>query len=246
MFKTILLLISTYCCVTTAYKFLSINQWGSIRHILTHPSTTSYMKEQIKKVIYNYYEPWAIHQSYKFKKNNQFLCRNICVDELSIYSIDGLIKAINHFNATIPHPFAKYAEIFIKGALYDGVSDLHPITSLPKSYRKSKTWRKNNIKKYLKYIQPKFIGDDNYIIDMINQKQSTTQYSLYYNDLWDIINNNLDITTKRIYELKFTFDFNKKRSNKEISLIMGCSEESIRKRLIKSRDTIMKKMYKNT
>lgn len=243
MFKTVLLLITTYFCVTTAYKFLSINQWGSIRQILTHPSSTSNMKEQVKKVIYNYYEPWAIHQSYKFKEKHPYLCRNICVDELSIYSINGLIKAINNFNASIPHPFAKYAEIFIRGSLYDGVSDLHPLTSLPKTYRKSKQWKKNNIKKYMKYIQPKFIGNDNYIIEMINQKQSTSQF-YNYNDLWDIINTNLDITTKRIYELKFTFDFNKKRSNKEISLIMGCSEESIRQKLIKSRDIIIHKMYK--
>jgi RNA polymerase sigma factor (sigma-70 family) len=238
--------ISVFCCFANSYKFLSINQWGSIRQILQHPSSTPYMKDQVKQVIYNYYEDWAIQQTYKFKEKNRYLCRNICIDELSIYSMKGLIKSIRNFNASIQYPFAKYAEIFIHGALHDAISDLHPITSLPKSYRKSKIWRKNNIKKYIKYIQPKLIGNDNYIIEMLNQKQSTqpTNYSYNYNNLWEIINENLDITSKRIYELKYSYDFNKIRSNKEISLIMGCSEESIRQKLIKSRDIIINKMYK--
>lgn len=45
---------------------------------------------------------------------------------------------------------------------------------------------------------------------------------------WDKINN-LNSFTVKIFSLKYDFEFNKLRSNKNISNLMCCSEEYIRK-----------------
>jgi hypothetical protein len=47
--------------------------------------------------------------------------------------------------------------------------------------------------------------------------------------IWENINN-LDPFSKRIIYLKYDIDFNKVRSNKIISELMCCSEETIRKK----------------
>ena len=53
------------------------------------------------------------------------------------------------------------------------------------------------------------------------------------NELWIKIEN-LDPFLKRIFYLKYDFEFNIIRSNKHISELMCCSEENIRKNLVKT------------
>jgi hypothetical protein len=52
-------------------------------------------------------------------------------------------------------------------------------------------------------------------------------------EIWNIINN-FDPFTKRVYQLKYDYEFNKIRTNKEISVLMSCSEEYVRQKLINS------------
>ena len=56
-------------------------------------------------------------------------------------------------------------------------------------------------------------------------KKHDTMYK--YKLLWDKINK-LDPFTKRCIYLKYNYQFDKIRSNKQISLLMCCSEEHIR------------------
>ena len=60
-----------------------------------------------------------------------------------------------------------------------------------------------------------------------------------YKIIWNKINN-LDSFTIKILSLKYDFEFNKLRSNKNISNLMCCSEENIRKSISNGIDTIKK------
>jgi hypothetical protein len=61
-------------------------------------------------------------------------------------------------------------------------------------------------------------------------------------EIWNVINN-FDPFTKRVYQLKYDYEFNKIRTNKEIALLMACSEEYVRQKLIDSQK--LKMIYEN-
>ena len=78
-----------------------------------------------------------------------------------------------------------------------------------------------------------FISDED-IPRKINEKYEEIDQ---LNKLYTFINNQPPFT-KRIIYLKYYFYEDKVLSNKHISLLMGCSEETIRKELIKLKDFV--------
>ena len=72
--------------------------------------------------------------------------------------------AIKNYNPD--YPFINHMNLYVKGQLYQGISDLHPLTIIPKKMRLSKKWKKENKKRelveslnnqpfvsYFKYVQ---------------------------------------------------------------------------------------------
>jgi hypothetical protein len=70
-------------------------------------------------------------------------------------------------------------------------------------------------------------------LERYNKEQ--TQKNNYYDylEIWNKINK-LDFFTRQMFYYKFDFYFNKIRSNKHISELMCCSEENVRKNLVKT------------
>ena len=61
-------------------------------------------------------------------------------------------------------------------------------------------------------------------------------------DIWEKIE--LDPFSKRVFQYKYDISFHKIRSDKYISKLMSCSEETIRMNLKKTRE-ILQKIYPN-
>lgn len=248
-----LLVINFFICISSTniykQKILSPTQWSQIRRLLQNPELTSDIKQKLQNVIYVHYKNWAIYKAMEFKKVHCFKCRNIKTNELSLYSIKGLVSAIRNYNAS--YPFSPFANFYIDGELYRGLTMLQPITLIPKSQRISKQWRLNNKKYYKKSLIPKMIGFDNYIFEK-NQKMEDDDnaHSLFYLDeykqQWDNIYNilNKDPYLIRIFKYKYDYQFNKIRSNKQISQLLCCSEETIRKAIVKIKLYLSKETLK--
>lgn len=214
-------------------KFLNKNQWTLIDRILLHPNTTNNMKNKIHYVLFKYYDQWAFTKAYKFKQLHKYKCNHISVLELYTYASFGLYKSIKSFNSEYGVSFASYAEHGINYELLKGLSDLHPITSVSKSIRR---------KGYSDKIKPsnkiQLIGKNDWIFDKVIKSQLTDNHPLdhlletnKYLDLWTKINC-LEPFQKRIIYLKYNFFFEKIRSNKEVSIMMCCSEEWIRQNIV--------------
>jgi hypothetical protein len=58
------------------------------------------------------------------------------------------------------------------------------------------------------------------------------------NEIWQLIYENLDPISFRIFKYKYDYDFNVIRSNIDISKMLGTNEEYIRLRINKSKNTI--------
>ena len=236
------ILLLLLCCIYSvkSINYLTQKQWIDIKHILQHPKSTNAMIDTCNQIIFQHYKHYAYNMAYDFKTTYYTKCRHISLDELKLYASRGLLHAISRYNASMPFLFSKYASIYIKGELYYGMSELHPLTLLPISKRINKQWRTQHLVLYKKMTNTKFMSHYDYYDDLyISTHENTHIYLDKYNQLlklWNIINE-LDEQDKKIMKYKYNFYFQKLRSNQEIADLLGYSSETIRKKInkIKSR-----------
>jgi len=233
MFSILIILL---CCIMNAnsINYLTKNQWTSIKHILKHPKSTSNMINACNEIIFQHYKHYAYNMAYDFKTTYYKKCRHISLNELKLYASRGLLDAILGYNASMSFSFSKYASIYIKGELYYGMSEMHPLTLLPISKRMNKKWRTQNLVVYKKMTNTKFMSHYDYYdgLYVSTHKDSDVFVNKYKEliELWNIINH-LDEEYKKIMKYKYNFYFQKIRSDEEIGDLLGYSGETIRKKI---------------
>jgi len=214
---------------------LTIQQWTKIREIMKHPSCTTNMREKLNNVLFNKYEEWAYYHAKLFKKKHRFLCKDIKLDELNLFALSGLNKAIIKYNPK--YIFYKYAEIHIYSCLHNGVSKQQTMNIVPRHIRKDKNhpWRLKNKERYLNLLDPIFLGDDDFKLnEFIDEKNNPSKISEHNNsliELWILIQRELNFFSLKVFNYKYNTEFEKVMSDKKIADLMGCSEETIRKNL---------------
>ena len=236
-----------FVSIIKGYSYLTSNQWIKINSILTNPNYYTISQQQtIKSIIYNNYQIWATIQAIKFKKFHVYKCQHISNQELKLYALFGLHKAILSYKPERLKniSFSSYALIYIRGELLKGITNLYPITAVSKQERrKSFNSRKNKTNLIIHSISPVYqkICFNDYSVKQYNE-QNQNQF-MNYDDLWSKIEYDLPIShmVKKIIKLKFSYEFKQLRSNKEIAEIIGCSEETIRKYIV-----IFKNELRNT
>ena len=176
---------------------------------------------------------YNINKAFQFKKTHRYKLKHISAYELSIYSKKGLWDAIRNYNGK--NSFTNYATFYINGELYKGLTQLYPITSIPKSERMvKKTFKGKEWFHYKRKLNTKFVGKEEWLIDINinNKKENNLSMEVLdnYIEFWKKINN-IDAFSKRVFEYKYDFLLEKQRTNKHISNLMVCSEEHIRKNL---------------
>jgi len=237
MQKMLLLFFLQITMVFGYTQFLTSSQWSNIQNVLNHPDSTNEMKDKTKQIIYHHYYNWSINKAYEFSRKYRYH-KKLNPRELSMYAVIGLEKAVNTYNAS--YPFFNHLELYIRSSLYNGITDLQPINSIPKSYRKSKKWRTENYKIYENSLNTQFVGPDEWIFDKYN-KDSESIHSHKIIEIKEYIHF-LDPISKKIMDLKY-FQ-NDKWSNKKIGELFGLSEEAIRLRLKKIHKDILSNIAK--
>jgi len=238
-----LLIILFLCGImhVTSLNYLTSSQWMSIQHILKHPKSTSNMINACNEIIFQHYKHYAYNMAYDFKTTYYKKCRHISLNEMKLYASRGLLDAISMYNASMPFSFSKYASIYIKGELYYGMSEMHPLTLLPISKRVNKKWRTQNLVLYKKMTNTKFMSNYDYY-DGLYVSTHKDSYILANKDnelleLWNIIND-LGEEDKKIMKYKYNFYFQNIMSNKEVGDLLGYSSETIRKKINKIKNHV--------
>jgi len=211
------------------YSIFSLNhqQMKSITRMIQKNTLTINQKNIINKVLYKSYEKWAISQAYQFKKQHSYKCRNIDIQELILSSKIGLYKSIVKYNGN--SSFLYFTQSFyIKPELLQILNEYHLTSNIPQ-YIRIRNQYKNKI-----LLQPKFLSISS---DELNDHPSSipphkTYYYNKINNIWNLIDN-LSPFLKKYFHLKFDYEMNSIRTNKEVSILLSCSEENIRKKLIK-------------
>ena len=219
-------------------KYITPQQWIQIQKIIVNPETTYKMRNKINQVLYIYYDDWSFLKANEFKKMHKHKCHHISMNELYTYSNLGLIRAIKKYNGR--SNFVKYAEIYVKGELYNAITGLHPITSVSKNERMKKH-NITDISYKKKLLQTRFLGDDEWLLDKLKIKNTFSEQCDYtnnkYNDdyqqLWYKINS-LKPFEQYLVRSKFNYYFEKQQTNKDLAEKLGYSEEHIRKIISKA------------
>jgi len=237
-------------------SYLSKNQWKHIQTILQHPQTTPSMKTKVNQVLFQYYRGWAIYQANLFYKTHWKHAKNIRKRDLILYSLLGLHKAIQTYCPQ--YKFASHAKIYISGFLYQGLTDLQPLNNVPKHYRKrsafSQTRFVNTNTNAAINQRTSFLGDEHWRIDKYllklqkdsireKENQIVSNYAKLheYKQIWDIVET-MDPASKRIYFLRYNYQFQKIRNISKVAELMCASEEWIRLKMIQSKQHIAEKM----
>lgn len=231
-----------------AINYLTTNQWSKIKYILNHPQRTECMVDTIHQVLYQHYRYKAYGIAYEFKMKYTMLCRHISMIELNQYASKGLVMAIKNYNPK--YPFSNYMLLYVSGQLYSGLSDLQPLTTIPKSLRLSKKWRNDNKSLYKKLMNTKLVGNDDYLYDIIQDKNDSKANNLenisksqMLTEIWSIVNS-LDVEYQTIMKYKYNFYLEKLRSNGDVAQLMSCSDETIRKKILIIQNIIQKECKK--
>jgi hypothetical protein len=203
------------------------------------------MRDKINQILYNHYDDWSYLKARDFKHFHRYKCRHISLNELYLYSSKGLMEGIVNYKCTGTESesmrFLIYVNKYITGALYKGLTDLMPLSSVSKYNRKSTRYelKYTNPFLYKHLLQTKFLGNEHWRIDYAGDKfRSYREYEnpvlvkkfdmenyMYY---WDKINQ-LEPFAMRILHYKYSYYFDIIRSNKDVAELMCCSDETVRK-----------------
>jgi len=238
-----------YSMRTVKNKYLSIHQWNTLKNYIIDPKIDINIRNKINKIIYYYYDDWSYYKALSFKNYHYNKCKHISLIELYTYSNIGLIKAIKKYNGK--SNFTNYADIYINGELYKGLTELYPISHISKYERK----KKQNISdiNFKNKLNTKFVGHDNWLYDKSDLKKKYYNYYNYknyweynyenYEDFWEKI---YSLKPFEIYLIKLKFDYflKSKESNSNIAKKFNYSEEYIRITIKKILKKILKKNLK--
>jgi DNA-directed RNA polymerase specialized sigma subunit len=235
-------------CFSAQIKYLSKPQWISIHKILLHPGTTPDMRNDINKLLYNRFEDWAIRKTYLFTQYHSYTCRNINVKELGIYSCNSLHNAIVNYKPKEVYndtsQFLNYVGKCVDGALYTGLTELYPITILPKNIRKQKRTIKTRYL-YKNILDTIFLSNDIIVQEPkvnINRNNDNLFSKYEYIEIWNEINKDFPSLVKKIMKLKYSYEFDIIRTNKEIAELIGCSQQKVITNINKARKLLYYKL----
>ena len=214
------------------FKMMSKSQWNYLEQKIQSPDTTISMKDKINFIIFHRHLPLAHSLTNKFLKFHRYKGKNICKDDLLTYAHSGLYSSVRKYKGN--SNFVKYASIYINGGLYKGLTIHYPINKLTKHERRKKysSVYSNNYDIYDR--RNIYLGNKDFL------KKINDYHNLPLNEYYDkckTIWEKIDIIEpfdKRCFILKFDFECNKIRSNKHISELMCCSEETVRQSIYRT------------
>jgi len=196
--------------------------------MIQNNKTTQSMREKIQYILYNRHTPLLHSLIRNFRRYHKFKSKHVQYKDYEQYASIGLLHAIRKYNGY--YLFYPYAKIYIIGALYNGLTKHYPIQkSSQTERRKRKLYKAYNFETCGKQTdypgQTWYLGKYNSLSSLLELDKNGAK-----RDIWILIHS-LPPSTKRIMYYKFDYDFNVIRSNREISKLFCCSEETIRKKV---------------
>lgn len=228
-----IIIVTTLFASVISYKMITKPHWNYYQSVLIRKDIPQSMREKIDYILFMRHQPLIHRMVRDFMAFHKYKSKFINYEDILQHGAYGLLHAIKNYNGK--SSFYRYAQIYIKGSMYKGLTVNYPISQIP---RKERT--KNKVVKYIDFDScgPKeryrniYLGKRNFV-----KSSYDSQYlNNYFDDClekWEEIHI-LPPFRKRIMFQKYDFEFNIIRSNKEISILNSCSEETVRQNVKKA------------
>ena len=228
-----ILFIFTIIFVPIMGLYLNNDQYYKIIKLVRSKKLLPNQRKQINTVLFKSHENYAIKQSLLFKKKHFYKCKKIPKDEIILYGKTGLLKSVEKYNGMTN--FTYFAGLYINYELKNAISDAYSLSILPRHIRKKskKNYTQEQMEEYVKLMEVDLRTNINHW----KEKNVETESSIFskiktqerQKKIWDFINK-LEPSIARYANLKYNYEFKEIRSNKEISQLMCCTMETVRKK----------------
>ena len=212
-------------CLHCVTAYMTPYQWSIIDNSIKYYKSleSNEYLQPIHNHIYMNHHNWTIHYTNKFIKTNKFYLKPSQHNELYVYAMRGLLKAIENYDGR--GNFYNYGKIYMNGELYKGITDLGPMRLLPRSYRVNRLWRMKNREKYEK-MNRQIESSINWERSYIRQIDMSTKINIL-STLTELTNEEL-----MLFSMRYDNEMNKKYTLGQIADFYGYSKETARKRII--------------
>lgn len=208
---------------------LSPHQMYSVRGLLRNPALTVAQRQSIQNILYTTHNKWAIKKAIEFKELHRYKCRDLPTEDLILSSNIGLLKSSRKYNGL--SVFNQFAEIYIKSELLRTMTTHISITSCISNRDRMRSTNTTSAHRTVTAINTRVTKSDQ------PTPLANIQQIEFYRNSWAYVDT-LDVFTKRVIWLKYDCEFKVKNTNIKIAELMCCSEETVRKSVIKFSDGI--------
>jgi RNA polymerase sigma factor (sigma-70 family) len=220
-----------------SFAFINQNQWTTINRLLVNKNTDAIMRNKLNQIIYTHYHNNTRYIATVFKQKHHYYLKNIQQTEVNHYAYVGLMKAIKKYNGR--SNFYKYAEIYIQAELLKSITELSGINILPHKMKTMKMY-KSIVKSYKVNVFSKVFSN----LDEENEIPSSL-VDLQRNSLREIkeiieIINNMPTDLQQTTYYKYGNDLETPITQREVSNLMDCSTETVRRRLNRAYNILKK------
>jgi len=192
-----------------------------IRSIMSNPETPPLIRVKTQRVLIRHHLGYAIALSQQFRRNlksKKYITNH--ARDLQQYAIHGLVVAVRRYDGRIN--LLPFARKYIMGYMYYGITELSPLRSLTHYERYTKKIK----------IPPTYLSSDLWFYDKSSNCFDNKNNENNADKVYDKIR---QMTMEQKMILGYRYDlitFQVKRSWIEVAQLMGCSVETIRKRLL--------------
>lgn len=205
---------------------LTPQQMYSARGLLMNPALTVAQRQSVQNLLYVSHEKWAIKKAKEFKQFHHYKCRDISTDELVLSSRIGLLKSSKKYDGR--SAFVRFSEIYVKSELLRTLTMRLSITNCISTSDRLKSSHSAKMARVSDML-------DRLVPTETPTPEETQKISEFYKSVWQFVDTH-DAFTKRVIWLKYDYEFKVQRSNKQIAELMCCSEETVRKSVVKYSD----------
>jgi hypothetical protein len=224
----IIIILFTFC-IANGFQ-LNNYQYTTIMKLIRNNSLSSLQREKINELLYKSHIDYSEKRALIFKKKHHYTCNKISNDEMKFYGKMGLYRAIQKYNGQTN--FTYYSSLYINYQLIDAVTDAYSLSILPayKRARGKKNMTKEQSKHYNNMLNVNTFGDDDFLLENINlNKEKQNEYYKMYKTkkIWDFVNN-MEPLLKKVFYLKYDYDFNVERDTKQIAELLEYTPANVR------------------
>jgi len=206
-----------------SYAYLTPQQQLYIRKIMAHSQTPPPIRSKVRDILIHHYLDWTIHMAKRFATTHQKRLQHVSKQDLQEYAIHGLVRAVAKYDGRCNLPI--YAEKYIMGSLYYGLTELTPLKPL------------NHYERFVKKIRLPLASfqSDAWFYDAVCEQTEGLSPIV-------AVDKGLDLSEKLatlppIYKHTFYYRYDpvtyaKVRTIREVGELTGVSSETARQRLI--------------